>query len=178
MKLKVIFLDVDGVLTYFAYNNPITVNIDIEKVLLLKEICDKTGAKVVISSSFKGQNNSHPRIYYTLIDILTSNNIEVLGDTPYIKNVIKGKFLKFVYNMLMSFPRFRNKYGTGRTAEIHKWLQEHDVESFVILDDEKFYYKKYGYTNNWIQPTFNGNGGLKREHVEQAIKILGLKETK
>ena len=41
--MKIIFLDVDGELTYSNYQNRETANIDIEKVKLVKEICDKTG---------------------------------------------------------------------------------------------------------------------------------------
>lgn len=39
--MKIIFLDVDGELTYSNYKNEETANIDIGKVKLLKEICDK-----------------------------------------------------------------------------------------------------------------------------------------
>lgn len=38
----------DGELTYSDYRNEGTANIDIEKVELLKEICDKTGAKLLL----------------------------------------------------------------------------------------------------------------------------------
>ena len=48
----------------------------------------------------------------------------------------------------------------------------HEVDSFVILDDEDWNWSDYGYENNWIQPTWSGNGGLKREHVDKAIEIL------
>ena len=88
--MKIIFLDCDGELTYSDYENEETANIDIEKVKLLKEICDKTDAKVVISSSWRGSDSYTPRIYYILIDILTSNGIEVLGDTPHIKTEFEG----------------------------------------------------------------------------------------
>ena len=40
-------LDVDGVLTYSNYKNNETANIDIEKVILLRKICDRSSAKVV-----------------------------------------------------------------------------------------------------------------------------------
>lgn len=30
----------------------------------------------------------------------------------------------------------------------------------------------YGYDTHWIQPTWFGDGGLKQEHVDKAIKIL------
>jgi hypothetical protein len=42
----------------------------------------------------------------------------------------------------------------------------------VILDDEDWQWSDYGYENNWIQPTWFGDGGLKREHVDKAIEIL------
>lgn len=169
IKMKIIFLDVDGELTYEEYKNSDTANIDIEKVRLLKEICDSTGAKVVISSSWRGSEEFTPRIYYTLRNILDRNGIEVLGDTPYMKIEIADKMsdtFKFD-GMGIKF-----KYGTGRAAEIQKYINEHNVERFVILDDDDWQWSDYGYQDNWVQPTWFGNGGLKREHVDLAIKIL------
>ena len=168
--MKIIFLDVDGELTYSNYQNRETANIDIEKVKLVKEICDKTGAKVVISSSWRGSEDYTPKIYYVLIEILSKNGIKVLGDTPYLKTEIIGdvpETISFGENLDL-----KCKYGTGRAAEIQKWINEHEVESFVILDDEDWQWSDYGYENNWIQPTWFGDGGLKREHVDMAINIL------
>lgn len=51
--MRVIFLDIDGELTYAGYSNEETHNIDSEKVALLKEIVDATDAKIVLSSSWK-----------------------------------------------------------------------------------------------------------------------------
>lgn len=51
--MRVIFLDIDGELTYAGYSNEETHNIDSEKVVLLKEIVDATDAKIVLSSSWK-----------------------------------------------------------------------------------------------------------------------------
>lgn len=164
-------MDVDGELTYSNYENDKTANIDIEKVKLLKEICDRTGAKVVISSSWRGSENYTPQIYYILFDILTRYNIEVLGDTPHIDTEFEEEPSK-VINLGEEFCPLI-KYGTGRAAEIQKWINEHEVENFVILDDEDWKWSDYGYKNNWIQPTWFGDGGLKREHVNKAIKILG-----
>lgn len=172
--MKVIFLDVDGELTYSDYNNKETENIDIEKVKLLKEICDKTNAKVVISSSWRGSETYTPRIYYTLIGILTSNGIEVLGDTPYIEAEFEGDIAQIMAETtLEELPYLKTKYGTGRAAEIQKWISEHDVDNFVILDDEDWDWSDYGYDTHWVQPTWFGDGGLKQEHVDRAIEILG-----
>lgn len=163
-------MDIDGELTYSNYRNNKTANIDIEKVKLLKEICDKTGAKVVISSSWRGSEDYTPKIYYVLREILSKNDIEVLGDTPYLKTEIVGDVSKTI--KLEENLNIKCKYGTGRAAEIQKWINEHEVESFVILDDEDWQWSDYGYENNWIQPTWFGDGGLKREHVDMAINIL------
>ena len=57
---------------------------NVEKVKLLKEICDKSNAKVVISSSLRGSENCIPKIYYILRDILKNNGIEVIGNTPHL----------------------------------------------------------------------------------------------
>lgn len=168
--VKIIFLDVDGELTYSNYQNRETANIDIEKVKLVKEICDKTGAKVVISSSWRGSEDYTPKIYYVLIEILSKNDIKVLGDTPYLKTEIIGDVHETI--SLEENLDLKCKYGTGRAAEIQKWINEHEVESFVILDDEDWQWSDYGYENNWIQPTWFGDGGLKREHVDMAINIL------
>ena len=137
--MKIIFLDCDGELTYSDYENEETANIDIEKVKLLKEICDKTDAKVIISSSWRGSDSYTPRIYYILIDILTSNGIEVLGDTPHIKTEFEGDVSQNIAETtLEDLSYLKIKYGTGRAAEIKKWIGEHDVDNFVILDDEDF----------------------------------------
>ena len=171
--MKIIFLDCDGELTYSDYENEETANIDIEKVKLLKEICDKTDAKVVISSSWRGSDSYTPRIYYVLIDILTSNGIEVLGDTPHLPTEFEGNVSNSISSTtLEELPDLKIKYGTGRAAEIQKWISEHDVDNFVILDDEDFDWSDYGYDTHWIQPTWFGDGGLKREYVDTAIKIL------
>lgn len=172
--MNIVFLDVDGELTYSDYDNKETANIDIEKVKLLKEICDKTNAKVVISSSWRGSDTYTPRIYHILIDILTNNGIEVLGDTPYIDSEFEGDVPNSIsLTTLEDLSYLKTKYGTGRAAEIQKWISEHDVDNFVILDDEDWDWSDYGYDKHWVQPTWFGDGGLKREHVNKAIEILG-----
>lgn len=175
--LKIIFLDCDGELTYSNYRNEDTADIDIEKVKLLKEICDNTGAKVVISSSWRGSETYTPRIYYILLNILKTNDIEVLGDTPYIEIEFEGDVSHSIaLTTLEDLQYLKIKYGTGRAAEIQKWISEHDVDSFVILDDEDWNWTDYGYDKYWIQPTWFGDGGLKREHVDRAIEILNKEE--
>ena len=51
--MKAIFLDVDGVLTTFSYHNPDTNHINPEKVQVLRQIVERTGAKIVLTSTWK-----------------------------------------------------------------------------------------------------------------------------
>ena len=176
--MKVVFLDVDGPLTYSDYKNVDTANIDPNKVLLLKEICENTGAMVVISSSWRGTEKYTPRIYYILREILQAYKIPVFGDLPYIPCEILGQIPKdkpLSLEEISENPSFNIKYGTGRAAEVQKFLDENKVEAFVILDDEDFNWESYGFKNNWVQPTWFGDGGLKEEHVCKAIELLNKK---
>lgn len=125
---------------------------------------------MVISSSWRGSETHTPQIYYILLDILTKYGIEVLGDTPHIITEFEEEHQKSI-NLGEEFCQ-QIKYGTGRAAEIQKWINEHEVKNFVILDDEDWQWSDYGYENNWIQPTWSGDGGLKQEHVDKAISIL------
>lgn len=162
--MNIIFLDVDGELTYSNYENEATADIDVEKVKLLKEICDQTNANVVISSSWRGMGDYVPNIYKILIDILSQHDIKVVGNTPYIPAESDEN--------IPSDKEFQVKYGTGRGAEVQQWLSEHEVDRFVILDDEDWNWSAYDYDKYWIRPTWFGDGGLKREHVDRAIEIL------
>lgn len=47
--MKVIFLDVYGVLIHNKYSNKETLHIDEDKVKILKQIIDQTEAKIVLS---------------------------------------------------------------------------------------------------------------------------------
>lgn len=165
-----IFLDVDGVLAYEKYRNKETSDIDLEKVHLLKEICDSTSASVVISSSWRGTPDYVPDCYYTLISILQANGIRVLGNIPHLNS---GNPDRRQFFTLDELETMEEEKGTGTAAEIQAWLVEHpEVSNFIILDDLDFHWKEYGYDTHWIQPTWFGNGGLKREHVEQAVRLL------
>ena len=168
-SIKAIFLDVDGVLAYEEYRNRETANIDLEKVQLLKEICDSTDASVVISSSWRGIPGYVPDCYYTLISILQVNGIRVLGNIPNLNSSNENHRLSFTLDELETMETEEG----STAAEIQAWLGEHpEVSNFLILDDLDLHWKEYEYDTHWIQPTWFGNGGLKREHVEQAIRIL------
>ena len=164
--MKVIFLDCDGVLnTQFSKSFfGRYVGCDDDKLERLKRIVDATGAKIVVSSTWRldisrGNGNFNASgIYQYLLDNLKRYDLEVYDITPE-----------------CSYHR------TLRGTEIRKWLEEHpEVTEWVVLDDEYFgdfsYQKIFQHlveTNFYIP-----NGGLQDEHVAMAIHILngGTKE--
>lgn len=149
--MKVIFLDIDGVLNCQSSKSHcgIFVGIDDSKVKRLRKIVDATGSEIVLSSSWRHH---------------------------WWKGVCNHKDGKYINNKLRREQlRILDKTGEDpfnrRPNEIYDWLKDKTIESFVILDDEDFC---WGYfRDNWVQTEFyNDNGGLQDEHVEKAIAIL------
>lgn len=148
--MKIIFLDVDGVLNsqnyfiskYHELGRPVRGKEEIDKVAVkyLKEIVDKTGAKIVLTSSWK----IIKRQVQDLKDVLKEYNLSIMDIT--------------------------SNYADKRGKEIREWLNNNkDVESFVILDDD--FFKDYnGLENNLVNTSFIT--GLTKEDVKRAINIL------
>lgn len=154
--MKVIFLDIDGVLNSDEYFDKIKNSniqgieneVDIEKIKLLKKAIDETGAKVVLTSSWR-----------------------------YTRNAQHLKELLLQYNIFAdSTPFFQNKRG----LEIKKWLENNpNVKDFVILDDEIFGSFDEELLKKLIKIS-NGNGisfgkGLQPKDINQIIQRLGKK---
>lgn len=157
--MKVIFLDIDGVLNSDEYFDKIkNLNIqgiesevDVEKIKLLKKAINETGANVVLTSSWRYTRNAQ-----YLKELLLNYNIYT-DSTPFIQN--------------------------KRGLEIKQWLADHsDVEDFIILDDEVF----DSYDESLIKKLVkisNSNGhsfgeGLLSKDINEIIKRLGRKKEK
>lgn len=169
--MKVIFLDVDGVLNsiddlmeYTEKNNIkggiVYDDIADKRLKLLKQLVDKTNAEIVISSSWRipWLRNGKPKILnpegllYKLTKKLSDYNLTYIDVTPHL------------YDITTRFYR---------GDEIRTWLLEHpEVETFVILDDED---DMCEFTEtNLIKTTYQH--GLQQEDVDKAIKILNKEE--
>jgi hydroxymethylpyrimidine pyrophosphatase-like HAD family hydrolase len=118
--MKVIFLDIDGVL-----NTKGPVLIDRKTVGFLKAIAEKTGAVIVLSSGWRYwfDGNMHPltREARRLRDMLSESEMKLYGKTPDFstEEILKNR----------TFSKVKAK-------EIKAWLEAHeDVESFIVLDD-------------------------------------------
>ena len=171
--MKIIFLDIDGVLNSFATFNEIhkeweatgvrRVAIDLNKVLLLKEIVDNTGAKIVLSSSWRtfckvkhGKLVTKNQNFHDLLEILENNGLSIYDVTPKLRSGI-------------------------REEEIRKWMEKKDIESFIVIDDDcadlQGFIGKELVKTSFIKTDGKGKymaelSGLTPSHVEEAINKL------
>jgi hypothetical protein len=113
--MKILFLDVDGVLNCASYFKTRKMprdyqprDMDPYRVLLVHRICEKTGAKVVVSSSWRLSEEA-------LGQVKQAVEPHYIGKTP------------------------RHDHFDDRHAEIREWLEwkEHpEIERYAILDDD------------------------------------------
>ena len=153
--MKVIFLDVDGVLNGMDFlthaEKLIEENlgyIDDRSVSRVVKIIQETGAKVVLSSSWRSMFNDKMEPQYRPAEDLAARfaryGISFIGKTPS-----------------------RSSY---RGREVRAWLENHpEVTTYVILDDSAFP-DWNELTTSWIQTDWQT--GIDDTDVERAIAIL------
>jgi len=177
--MKVIFLDIDGVLNTIETFKQIKdlyketgkrkIEIDEFRIKYLREIVVETKAKIVLSSSwrifFKKENNQilpNSSKGEELINILKKYELTIFDITPYDKN------------------RYRQN-------EIEEYLSTHDISSFVVIDDDSYDLQKYVgkelIKTSFIKPNeivtkIEDYQGLCQEHIPKAIEILNKKQLK
>jgi len=148
--LKVIFLDIDGVLNSWRFfkdaaaagerTPPGAAQIDKKSVRWLNRLIQDTNAKVVVSSTW--------RLIYSLGELQT-----MLESKNFIGSLI---------DRTPSLP------GMPRGTEIAKWLLEHpEVTNHVAFDDGD---DIDGPNFVWV----DARKGLKERHIDSAAKILGV----
>jgi len=164
--MKVIFLDIDGVLNNI--NDNITSgeildistlfsesDIDIIFIKRLNQIINKTNAKVVISSSWRKSNRTKLGLSIDELKAVFKNK------------EFKGEIIDFTPHLY----RTKNGICQDRIDEIQYWLDHNlNVKNFVILDDSFVKRFKDKFPNNFVYQV-NGEG-LQEDQVEKAIKIL------
>ena len=166
-SVKIIFLDIDGVLNsqkYFIENrrnvlkfyadhsgenyndnyeltiSRLIMNMDKDKLLMLRDIILETGAKVVVVSSWKTLS-----VYEDVAKKLIEMGIPIIDKTSD-NNIDRG---------------------TG----IYNYLMTHDVNNYVILDDEIFSDYDENLLSHLIKTSFYRDG-LTNEHAKILIKRL------
>ena len=122
--MKVIFLDFDGVITTYKSQY----RLDEEKMKLIEDICNKSDAYIVISSSWRRFT-----LEDTIKDITDTSSWYVPVPFTPIERVVG------VTSRMFSFKGGDNKchYRVPRGVEIKRYLKEHeDIDKYVILDDD------------------------------------------
>ena len=149
--MKVIFVDVDGVLNSDDFIDSVkgSQDIDIKTIRLLKNAVNETGAKIVMDTSFR-----YTKSFLKVQEMLLQNGI-LFDKTPFIDN--------------------------ERGKEIKQYLAEHkDIEDYILLDDVIFpdfddellrHLIKMDDTNS------RGIGkGLQKKDIEEIIRRFGRKK--
>ena len=144
LAFRVLFLDVDGVLNsrYTRATAPSgCVGVGSRYIKRVKEIVDATDAKVVLTSDWRLARDDD---YAYLTQTLYKGDIYLYSQTPNLRWQWRGR-------------------------EIGEWLKEHDVDSYVILDD--IFFDDFESMEQHLVLT-DPDKGLTNQDVKKAIEIL------
>lgn len=163
---KYIFLDIDGVLnSEHTLEDRSTSDASIicdQYLENLRNIVEKTDAKLVLSSSWRvyfESNINDPEHSYgvQLVQALAKHNLKLHNATPFIKG------------------QFSNERG----LEIKTYINQHKIKNYVVIDDEEFSdFEKHLDMSRFVQTTFGNetttieNEGLNKKIAEEVIEIL------
>lgn len=152
--MRVIFLDIDGVLNSSAYRRQklcqgdYSVTIEPQQLKRLKRLVVKTDAAIVLISSWRKywiREGSIDGVGKRLESAFASEGLSITDKTPVIEN-------------------------GSRSLEIEQWLKGKGyIEQYVILDDNDFLWSKM-LRSHWV--CCSGETGLTDHLVEVAERIL------
>lgn len=159
--MKMIFLDVDGVLNYDMCEAHIGMyyGVDQEKVKLLKRIVDATGAKIILSSTWRK-------------NILVGMPLECQEDPFAIElmSKLKAEGLK-IYDLtsVETSDDHRKQQILDRIKEYRRDGQQ--IDGWVVLDDDTFDgFNELEFRKHFIYTSWST--GLTEDDVQTAIRIL------
>lgn len=154
--MKIVFLDVDGVLNCMGSKSKCKglIGIDDKRVKLLKQIVDVTNAFIVLTSSWKTGWKREP---------IDKDSQKEMGN--YLDRKLKKERLYILD---------KTKYMSERGKGIIEWIDSHNVDTWCVLDDEIFSdYEEYGILPHLVKTSFYDlTGGLQQIHVDKAVDIL------
>ena len=119
---------------------------------LLKEIVDKTSAKIVVSSSWR-------------IGCYKSGKDSIFGSRLY--NKLEKRLKDYGMDIYDITPSLNSE--AQRADEIREWLSKNTIDNFIILDDDSDMCE-YLNTENFIHTTYEH--GLTEKLKDKAIKVL------
>lgn len=142
--MKVIFLDFDGVINNWYHFDGVA----IENAMILKQILLMTDAKIVVTTS-----NKYGLQRNRVVDYYSSNY--------YIK------YVRYLNELGIKIDDMTPYVDGDRSLEIIKYLQEHSIEQFVIIDDELIDSSLQEH-----QVFLDLYMGLQEKHIEPVLRIL------
>lgn len=152
--MKVIFLDVDGVLNCASTEDrapSYCIGVESRCVKALRRIVEATGAKIVLTSTWKEE-------WWSQTGMITS-------DFAYLMQELAKEGLSL-------FSKTEDDI-THRGAGICAWLNTHEVSDWVVLDDEVYIdFDHYPSLMSRLIRTSYGGSGLTEELAARAIQIL------
>ena len=155
---KIIFLDIDGVLNSMELSDKLEerdmepfmgIDVDEDNLEQLRYIVEKTGAQIVLSSSWRHawhEKGPMIRVGRALDQAMASYGLKIISKT---KHLHKG----------------------NRSLEVKDWMRGKRIRSFVILDDTDYDWEEYSLGEHWVRTSFM-EGGLTRELAGKAVDIL------
>ena len=156
--MKVIFLDIDGVLNEeksrcrcCGYKG-----IDDKKVGNLAKIVKQTNAEIVLISTWKDDWRKTDKAHQGIM-------------ANYLDRKMKKQGLR-IYDKTVSVDKARGMH-FSRGEGILQYLADNKIEMYVIWDDYQFDYDSCGLTDYYIK-TDAYNGGLTEELSIKAMKLL------
>ncbi len=177
--MRIVFLDFDGVLNSHLFmleerlqgRNGVA-GIDSKAVAHVNYICGKTGAVIVVSSSWR-----YGHSLGELKDILLKAGCTavVRDATPLPHEIANGRLATAFAEQGMDLTEEEAKrtliIAKGRGHEIDAWLRAwsevDDIESFVVFDDDS---DIAPHEDRHVKTSFHV--GLTSEHVPLALEIL------
>lgn len=148
--MDIIFLDIDGVMVSYysvlaAMYTPFRQKayLDPRAMRALRRLVERTGAKIVIISSWRGCGEP----YEWFKRRLRRNGTPVFGETDWLEDA-----------------------DHDRSDEIFHWIQGHDVRRFVVLDDNDRFENRLAVRSRWVNVDMMH--GLTIKDVEKAAAIL------
>ena len=142
--MKCIFLDFDGVINNWYHFD----GVSIENVMILKKIIELSDAKIIATTSNK----------YSL---------QRLDKVDYYKSIFYINYVKFLNELGIQIHDLTPFVDANRTLEIKKYIEEHQIEQYVILDDELIEEELQEH-----QVFLDLYRGLQEEHIIPALNIL------
>lgn len=182
-KIKVVFIDIDGVLNVISQGHDEYGAIFHEHFMAnFQRLIRETGAKIVVSSSWRKSG------FKIMKEMWEKRGLEgeVIDVTPSLY-LQKGGCIQFWNDKLQRHPTERiHGYSIPRGCEIEYWLENEserfgEVESYVILDDDADFL--FSQRNNFVQCSGNKDHedcidigyGLTKKCTDKAIEILNRK---